>query len=86
MDGGRCGGGSAAAAGGDDDDIWRNVDAGRSGAGLCDISLLLMAVVGVGVDCVSRTACVIIEGGVAGSAVEVADTAGWPHVIWAARH
>lgn len=79
VDGGCRGAGSAAA--GDDDDVRRD-DAG--GGGLC---LLLTAVVGVRVGvAVGGAARVVIEGGVTGAAVEVADPAGWPPVIWAAGH
>lgn len=86
VNGGSGGVGSAAAAGGDDDS-WRTVDAGGGGGGglwAWDVSLLLMAVVGVGVG--GGVICVVIKGGVAISAVEIADPTRRPPLIWAASH
>lgn len=78
--------GGVAAAGGDDDS-WRDVEAGWGGGGgagglcACDVSRLMMAVVGVGG--VVGAVWVVVEGAVAGGAVEVA---GRPPLIWAAGH
>lgn len=88
MDGGSRGVGSAAAAG-HDDDSWRDADAAAGGGGFCacDVNRLLVAVVGVGVaGGVARAVCVVIEGGVAVGAIEVADPDRRPPLIWAAGH
>lgn len=83
VDGGSRGVGGAAARG--DDESWRDVDTGRGGGGLCDVSWLLVAVVGVSV-VGGAVVCVVIEGGVTVAVVQVADPAGRPPLVWTAGH
>lgn len=69
-------GGGRGAAARTDEERWGEAGGGLGGLGGCDGVLLRVAVVGV----------VVVEGGVAGAAVQVGDPAAGPALVWAAGH